>query len=365
MKQITIEGIRYQQEAFIQGNPPTFAGQSPFHCQLASFLKEWFSPSPMLTLFTSGSTGEPKAITVRKEQMMQSAAITCDYLKLKAGETALLCLPLEYIAGKMMVVRAIYGGLNLLVAEPSGHPLEGISRQVDFAAMVSLQVYNSLQREDDKKQLKHIDKLLIGGGVIDPNLEEALKDYPNAIYSTYGMTETVSHIALRRINGKDADNCYTPLPGVSVRLSEEQTLVINAPRVVDIPVITNDIAEIMIDGTFRILGRKDNVVNSGGIKIQIEAIEAVLRPHIGYPFAVTSVPDPKLGEALVLLITPASDPATAHEICSQHLPRLEQPKHIIVVKQIPLTRSGKTNRKAAKKIASEQSPMPGNFSRKG
>lgn len=365
MKQITIEGIRYQQEAFIQENPPTFAGQSPFHCQLASFLKEWFSPSPMLTLFTSGSTGEPKAITVRKEQMMQSAAITCDYLKLKAGETALLCLPLEYIAGKMMVVRAIYGGLNLLVAEPSGHPLEGISRQVDFAAMVPLQVYNSLRREDDKKQLTHIDKLLIGGGAIDPYLEEALKDYPNAIYSTYGMTETVSHIALRRINGKDADNCYTPLPGVSVRLSEEQTLVINAPRVVDIPVITNDIAEIMIDGTFRILGRKDNVVNSGGIKIQIEAMESVLRPHIGYPFAVTSVPDPKLGEALVLLITPASDPATAHEICSQHLPRLEQPKQIIVVKQIPLTRSGKTNRKAVKKMASEQVPMPGNFSRKG
>lgn len=359
MKQITIEGIRYQRELFLREIPPAFAAQSSLHRQLAGFLKEWFSPSPLLTLYTSGSTGVPKAITVRKEQMMQSAAITCDYLKLKGGETALLCLPLDYIAGKMMVVRALYGGLHLLLAEPSGHPLAGIGRQVDFAAMVPLQVYNSLQREEERERLASISRVIIGGGAIDPQLEESLGEFSNAIYSSYGMTETVSHIALRKINGKDADNYYTPLPGVSVRLSEEHTLVVNAPRVADAPVITHDIAEMRTDGSFRILGRRDNVINSGGIKIQIEAVEKVLYPYISGPFAVTSVAHPKLGEALVLLITPASNPTHAREVCAHQLSRLHQPQHILQVEAIPLTGNGKIDRIGAKKMASEVTPMPG------
>ncbi|HOO95706.1 MAG TPA: AMP-binding protein [Proteiniphilum sp.] len=365
MNSITIEGVCYRHESFLGKNLPSFASLTPFHRQLALFLKEWYTPSPLLTLHTSGSTGNPKAIAVRKEQMMQSAAITCDYLKLKEGETALLCLPLEYIAGKMMVVRALYGGLNLLLADPSGRPLAGIDHQIDFAAMVPLQVYNSLEREEEKERLMGIGKLIIGGGAIDPQLEAVLKDYPHPIYSTYGMTETVSHIALRRISGQKATEGYIPLPGVRVKMTEEGTLLIDAPLVADVPVITNDITEIAIDGSFRIMGRKDNVVNSGGIKIQIEAMEEVLRPHIGYPFAVTSIPDPKLGEALVLLITPSSDPASIGEICSQYLHRLEQPKHILVVEYIPLTGSGKTDRKATKKMASEQVPMPGNLSGNG
>ncbi len=359
MHSITIEGIRYLREEFLNEAPPLFATLSPFHRQLALFLKEWYASSPLLTLHTSGSTGKPKEITVRKEKMLQSAAITCEHLRLKAGETALLCLPLEYIAGKMMVVRALYGDLNLLVADPSGHPLAGISRQIHFAAMVPLQVYNSLKREEEKERLMKVDRLIIGGGAIDLQLQETLKDFPNAIYSTYGMTETVSHIALRRISGKEADDNYTPLPGVQVKLSAEGTLVIDAPRVSDEPVITNDIAEIGAEGTFRILGRRDNVVNSGGIKIQIEAVEKALHPHISGPFAVTSVPHPRLGEALVLLITPASDQLHVRQVCVHQLLRLQQPQLIIVVESIPLTGSGKIDRAAVKKTASERIPMPG------
>lgn len=359
MESITIEGIRYPREELVSETPPRFATRSPFHHKLSLFLREWYSPSLLLTLHTSGSTGKPKEITVRKEQMLQSAAITCDYLGLKTGDTALLCLPLEYIAGKMMVVRALYGGFNLLVADPSGHPLTEDRQQINFAAMVPLQVYNSLQRKEEKERLTRIDRLIIGGGAIDPQLEEALKDLPNAIYSTYGMTETVSHIALRRISGKEADDRYTPLPGVQVKLSDEGTLVINAPRVADKPLTTNDIAEIGTTGTFRILGRKDNVVISGGIKIQIEAVEATLRPHIDGPVVFTSVPHPKLGEALVLLITPASAIARAREICSRHLPRLQQPLHILMVEAIPQTGNGKTDRAAAKRMASKRIPMPG------
>ena len=358
MNNITIEGIRYQREEFINETSSLYT-LSPFYCQLALFLKEWFSLSPLLTLYTSGSTGKPKAITVRKEQMLQSAAITCDYLGVKTGETALLCLPLEYIAGKMMVVRALYGGLNLLVAEPSGHPLAKDRQQIDFAAMVPLQVYNSLQSKKEKERLIKIGRLIIGGGAIDPQLEEVLKELPNAIYSTYGMTETVSHIALRRISGKEADAWYSPLPGVQVKLSEERTLVINAPRITDKLLVTNDIAKIGTKGTFRILGRKDNVINSGGIKIQIEAVEELLKPHIAGPFAVTSVPHPRLGEAVVLLTTPATGPDHAREACSLYLPHLQQPQHFLVVEEIPRTVSSKTDRVAVKKMASERIPTPG------
>lgn len=358
MDNFTLEGIRYHREELVNEVLPAFARRSPFLHKLSLFLKEWYSPSPVLTLHTSGSTGKPKEIIVRKDQMLQSAAITCDYLGLKTGDTALLCLSLEYIAGKMMVVRALYGGLNLLVTDTSGHPLVEDRQQIDFAAMVPLQVYNSLQRKEEKERLIKIGRLIIGGGAIDSQLEKALKVFPNAIYSTYGMTETVSHIALRRISGKEADAWYTPLPGVQVKLSEEGTLVIHAPRVADNLVITNDIAEIGTKGTFRILGRKDNVIISGGIKTRIEAIEAALRPHINGPIAFTSAPHPRLGEAVVLLITPATDPDHARKACSRHLPRLQQPLHTLVVDAIPQTKNGKIDRAAAKQMASERIAMP-------
>ena len=201
--------------------------------------------------------------------------------------------------------------------------------------MVPLQVHNSLGREEERVRLSRIGRLIIGGGAVDSQLEEALRAFPNPIYSTYGMTETVSHIALRRINGKEASDRYTPLPGVGVTLSETGTLVINAPRISDRPVITNDIAEMGPDGTFRILGRSDNVINSGGIKIQIEAVEELLRPHIGTAYAVTSVPDPRLGEAMVLLVTSPSETSTVKDICARHLQRRQQPRHIFTVEKIP------------------------------
>ena len=359
MNKVTIDGTLYHREELCKRTPAPFAADSPSHRQLSLFLKEWFSPTPVLTLHTSGSTGRPKEITVRKEQMLQSAAITCDFFGMKAGERALLCLPLQYIAGKMMVVRAIYAGLNLLVAEPSGHPLAGIPQRVDFAAMVPLQVYNSLQTDNEQARLSRVARLIIGGGAIDQAIEERLRYFPNAIYSTYGMTETVSHIALRRISGVKADDCYTPLPGVTLRLSEEQTLIVDAPRVADGILHTNDIAEMRPDGSFRILGRKDNVINSGGIKIQIEEVEKALRPHISGDFAITSVPHPRLGEAVVLLIGPGSDPDRVREAVSQHLPRVQQPLYLLSVEAVPHTGNGKTDRTASKIMASEKIQMPG------
>ena len=229
---------------------------------LEKFLEEWNNPSEFVEVKTSGSTGEPKRMMVEKRRMLNSARITCDFLGLKKGDTALLCMSTDYIAGKMMVVRSIERGLNLISVEPSGHPLAARENlEFSFAAMVPMQVYNSLQVPEEKERLMAIRHLIIGGGAIDEAMERELRNFPNAVWSTYGMTETLSHIALRRISGPDASDWYTPFPSVEISQNQDGCLVINAPEVCAETLVTNDIVEIK-NNRFRILGRKDNVICS-------------------------------------------------------------------------------------------------------
>ena len=289
---------------------------------LEEFLAEWNNDSPFVHVQTSGSTGAPKPMLVEKQRMLNSARITCDFLGLQEGDTALLCMSLDYIAGKMMVVRALERHLKLITVEPSGHPLDDNLCQIDFAAMVPMQVYNSLQVAEECERLKQI---------------------RHHVWSTYGMTETLSHIALRRLNGADASDWYTPFPSVKVSLNEDDCLVIDAPLVSPSRLITNDIADLS-SGTgssdkFRILGRKDNVICSGGIKIQIEQVERLLHPH----------PDAKFGEVVVLLTEGTVD--EARQVCARVLPKYNQPKAYLHVDKIPLTETGKPARKEAENIA--------------
>ncbi len=308
---------------------------------LTEFLEEWSNSSETVLVHTSGSTGKPKPLLVEKRRMEASARITCSFLGLKEGDTALLCMPLDFIAGKMMVVRALTCGLRLIDVEPKGCPeWEG---PIDFAAMVPLQVWNLLQQAPERlRQIRH---LIIGGGAINNELAETLKDMPNAIWSTYGMTETLSHIALRRLNGPERNLWYTPFDGVNVSLNPEGCLVINAPAVHDGQLVTNDIAE--LSGlNFRILGRKDNVVCSGGIKIQIEEVERLLHPHLRQPFLISKAPDMKLGEQVVLLTT-SLDVDAVRVVCQKVLPRYWQPRQYLHIETIPLTATGKPARAEA------------------
>jgi O-succinylbenzoic acid--CoA ligase len=315
---------------------------------LDEFLEEWNNPSPYVHVQTSGSTGAPKPMLVEKQRMLNSARITCDFLGLREGDTALLCMSLDYIAGKMMVVRALERHLKLITVEPSGHPLDNDLCQIDFAAMVPMQVYNALQVPAECERLKQIRHLIIGGGAIDDALSAALKPFPHHVWSTYGMTETLSHIALRKLNGPDASDYYTPFPSVKVSLSDEDCLVIDAPEVSAERLVTNDIAELR-EGRFRILGRKDNVICSGGIKIQIEEVERLLRPHLPLPFLITKRPDAKFGEVVVLLSEGPVDEARA--VCERILPKYYQPKAYLHVDKIPLTETGKPARKQAETLA--------------
>lgn len=332
---------------------------------LEEFLDDWHSESDVIRVQTSGSTGEPKSLYVEKARMVASAESTCRFLGLKRGDRALLCLSLDYIAGKMMVVRAECMGLRLDSVAPCGHPLaESQSETYDFVAMVPMQVYNTLADANESARLRRIRHLIIGGGAIDEALERVLRDMPNCIWSTYGMTETLSHIALRRVNGPQASEWYTPLPGVEVSVDSDGRLLVNAPRVCAEVLITNDIAEIdTATGRFKILGRIDNVVCSGGIKIQIEEVERRLREHITVPFLITSRRDEKFGEVLVLLYEGSNPEEKADgghrllqqtalkDICEKTLPKYTWPKAYIRVDHLPLTPTGKPARAAARILA--------------
>ena len=346
---------------------------------LEEFLKEWNSDCPYIEVKTSGSTGEPKAMLVEKRRMLASARRTNDFLGLQKGDTALLCMSLDYIAGKMMVVRAIERDLRLISVEPSGHPLAAQIRQEwdlrsfrpllasprsalplcfaknlgeELAAMVPMQVYNSLRVAEERERLKQIRHLIIGGGAIDEALAEELRTFPNNVWSTYGMTETLSHIALRRLSGPEASEWYTPFPSVSVSLNDEGCLVVDAPEVCEQRLVTNDIAVIRGDG-FRILGRKDNVICSGGLKIQAEEVERLLRPHIRVPYLISKRPDEKFGEVVVLLTEGYVD--EARQVCEAVLPKYQRPKAYVHVSEIPLTETKKPARRQAELLVTRES----------
>lgn len=316
---------------------------------LEEFIKEWHSDSPTVLVHSSGSTGLPKPMWVEKQRMEVSARITCEFLGLKKGDTALLCLPLDFIAGKMMVVRAQTCGLQLIDVGHCGNPVW--KEPVDFAAMVPLQVWNLLHDVAGRERLKRIRHLIIGGGAVDEAMADELKSFPNAVWSTYGMTETLSHIALRRLNGPESSEWYTPFPSVDLSLNDENCLVINAPLVHDGPLVTNDIVE-LVNGRFKVLGRKDNVICSGGIKIQIEEVERLLRKHTEVPFLITKCRDEKFGEVVVLL-TESDDVNALRSICLQVLPRYWQPRHYLHVEHMPLTATKKPARRQAEQLATD------------
>ncbi|MDD7076064.1 MAG: AMP-binding protein [Prevotella sp.] len=321
---------------------------------IEEFLAQWNDTSDVIEVHTSGSTGKPKRLLVEKRRMVNSARITCDFLGLKEGDTALLCMPLDYIAGKMVVVRSLVSHLHLISVMPSSHPLKDVTQPIDFAAMVPLQVYSSMQEPAERERLLSIRHLIIGGGAIDDSLESQLQQFPNAVWSTYGMTETLSHIALRRISGENSSLWYSPLDGVDVSLSSDSCLEIYAPQVNPEKLHTNDIAELrtLPDGSkeFRILGRKDNVIDSGGIKIQAEEVERLLRPHLSCGFMITKVSDARLGEAVTILIE-SDDAYSTLSICKHVLPKHWVPRHVLPISHIPLTETGKPARAEAEALA--------------
>jgi o-succinylbenzoate---CoA ligase len=326
---------------------------SEYERSLFSFIKEWLALGSTIKLKTSGSTGVPKLITVRKEQMIASAKMTCKYFHLTPKSNLLLCLSADFIAGKMMVIRALVSGANLIVVEPNGNPLNGFKQKIDFVAMVPLQVENSLSGTVTRKVFENITSVIVGGAAISHSLEKALSKSRNKVYATFAMTETLSHIALRRLTGRQKADVFELLQGVKIKKDKRGCMVVNALKLNDNSISTNDVIEIVDKNHFQWLGRYDNVINSGGIKIFPEKIEGKTSKLIpNNRFFIASLPDNKLGEKVVLVIEgmAVNKVNEVRNKVEKTLSKYERPKDYLVLKEFIETPNGKVKRQETLKL---------------
>ncbi len=304
------------------------------------FISDWYFPKDEMTLQTSGSTGKPKSISVKKEWIKNSANLTGKTFGHQEGDSALLCMPMKYVAAKMMIVRAIELGLDLKVVEPSSTPLDGLDDTIDFAAMVPLQLENSLNDLDKVKTL------IVGGGEVRPSLVESLQSLKTDVYETYGMTETLTHVAIKPLNGPGRTDVFQALNGIRFETDDRKCLVIYAPLLNPEPVITNDLVELADETSFRWLGRFDNVINSSGIKIIPEVVEAKLNEDIpSRRFFIAGIPDETLGEKAVLVVE-----GDEFDVSLDFLDKYEKPKNIHFVPNFTETESGKVSRQKTMKL---------------
>jgi len=306
------------------------------------FLKSWFDESKELQIQSSGSTGNPKLISIPKQSFIESAKNTCDFLSLNSDTNALLCIPVKYIGGKMMVIRALYSSYNLFVDAPSSNPLNGINNDVDFIALTPMQAQISLTKFP--KKLEGIKNVIIGGGSVSVSFTEKINSFQNAIYSTYGMTETLSHIALRKLSANSKSNYFEVFPSYSISINKDDCLVIDCPTLSKKKIETNDIVKLN-GNKFIFIGRKDNVINTGGIKVNPEEIEKKLSPFLNkIPFYITSLKDEILGEKVVLVTENRSIKLDKLKDTNHGLDSYSFPKEIIN-EIISLTETGKIIRK--------------------
>ncbi len=304
-----------------------------FQQPVGDFLLDWFDDRPYMEVFTSGSTGMPKLIRIDKQAMVNSAIATGDFFDLHPGNRVLHCLPVKYIAGKMMFIRAMILGLNMDFVAPSSHPMENNDNAYDFVAMVPLQAQHSL------KELGRVKKMIVGGAKMSKKLENALLKLPTEVYETYGMTETITHIAAR----KTGEKAFTVLPHVSISSDERNCLVIRAPKISDEVIVTNDMVELVSGTQFVFLGRFDNIINSGGIKLLPEQIEEKLSGKMEGRYYITGKPDPDLGEKLVLVIE--GEKRELEPTLFDGLDKYEKPKEILFVPEFKETNTNKVLRK--------------------
>jgi o-succinylbenzoate---CoA ligase len=305
------------------------------------FLKYWFDDSDVIITHTSGSTGEPKEIRLSKEILRNSARMTNAFFGLDASKTALLCLPVSYIAGKMMLVRAMVGRFNLICVEPKANPFENLKIPVDFTAITPYQLHHS----GETLKTASVKNIIVGGSAVSSRLETLAADIPARMYETYGMTETASHIALRCFNGAEKSDYFTALAGVALRQDERGCLAITAPHLHSQNLITNDIVEMQGENQFKWLGRADAVINTGGVKIFPEQVEKKLEAIIPGNFFISSLPDEQLGEKVILLIESDTEISSLNIALKQLLSPYEQPKQVIYLPRFVYSPNNKILRK--------------------
>ncbi|HRG10352.1 MAG TPA: AMP-binding protein [Cyclobacteriaceae bacterium] len=316
------------------------------------FCNTWLNGQADFVLQTSGSTGTPKKIAATREQLKASARITATYLKLEPEQTALVCLDVSFVAGLMMLVRALEVGMNIIVTPPEANPLQSLEPaiNVDFAAFVPYQI-EAILKSPQHEKLNTIKNLIIGGAPLSEQTKVALQYFTNNMYATYGMTETLTHIALQKIN-EATDNTFQVLPGFDVGTDVRGCLTVKAIHLGNEVIITNDLVELISKNQFLWLGRIDGVINSGGVKIIPEKVEAVVatifnKLNLLNRFFITGLPNAQLGETVTLVvegILTKEQTESLRQNLSHTLSRYENPKAIYCLEKFVYTNSGKINR---------------------
>jgi o-succinylbenzoate---CoA ligase len=349
LEKIKINGKIIDPEALVSDEWP-LAGLSESEKRPLQIIRDWVLGQTEFTFQTSGSTGTPKQCSFSREQIIASAQRTLDFFQLSQGATVLCCLNTDFVAGFMMIIRALVGQLKLIITDPSADPWKYLDDTIDFAAVTPMQFESGMRNLPEK--ITKVGTLLIGGAAIHPLLENQLQVLQGRIYHSYAMTETLTHVALRIVNGLGKSNVYSALPGVSFTVDDRNCLTIHDTLLRIKELITNDIVELQDSNSFQWLGRYDNVINTGGIKIHTEQLEtmigdALLGHGISTNFCVVSTDDIKLTSRVVLLMEIHDVRLREEEIrnlLKNRLPRYHSPSKVIFVREIFLTKSGKVDR---------------------
>lgn len=335
-----LEGFHYNHEDLMEVAYSFVKEGYPYQQELGLFLLDWLDKKDYVKVKTSGSTGKPKTLKIKKQAMVNSVITTGDFFDLTPGKKVLNCLPSNFIAGKMMMVRAIILGLEVDMVVPSALPRIDYEKDYDFCAFTPMQLKNFA------KYLKSIKTVIVGGGRVSNHIKDLIKDKKPQVYETYGMTETVSHIAVKKLNnftGDASDSYFTTLPNISISKDDRGCLVIEAPKLSDKKIITNDLVEIYSENQFEWIGRIDNMINTGGIKVFPEKIEEKLQDKMkGKQFFVYGIEDDTLGEKVVMVIEGSE--YDMEDTLFENLDKYEKPREIFFTRKFKETASGKIHR---------------------
>ena len=283
-----------------------------FEKATGNFLIDWLNDKDYLLVNTSGSTGTPKTIKLQKQAMVNSALATGDFFGLQPGDKAMNCLPSHYIAGKMMLVRAMILGLEIDCVEPSSHPIFDYDKRYDFCAMIPLQLKHTI------KYTHNIKTIIVGGSKVTQPILQLIKGSESRIFETYGMTETVTHVAVRQLESKvlKGETYFNALPNVTFAQDERQCLIVNATKLVSEPLATNDVVDLISESSFQLLGRIDNVINSGGVKINPQKVENKLSSVINERFFITAEENDDFGQIAILVVESKKSKSYYEELLS-------------------------------------------------
>jgi O-succinylbenzoic acid--CoA ligase len=337
----TLNGFSYDREGLKQVAYSFIKEGDRFERYLGDFLMDWLDHSETIELVTSGTTATPKTIRFNKQALVHSAIATGEYFNVSVGDRALHCLPSNFIAGKMMLIRALILGLSLDLVSPSRSPFHKNQKSYDFVAMTPMQAFHSLEK------INQVKTLIIGGAFVSKSLQEALAKTKANVFETYGMTETLSHIAVRTMI--DAPSEFRCLPHVKITQDKRGCLIVNSDTLQVKSFVTNDAIELLEEGRFRLIGRVDEVINSGGIKLHPQQIERKLSEVLSVPFFIGGIEDEDLGEKVILALRYSKSLDTEQVIDQiksfDRLDPYECPKAILVFPDFVETDSGKIKRK--------------------